>query len=279
MVFSSPFPQRTGFPKTQGTTSPSTLITQDRWTFSEQREEVSSRSGIVQEKIDNALLNLQNGKFILIYDDDSREGETDLVIASEFVNPKSIRTMRKDGGGLIFIMVSNEIASKLKLPYLADVFSEIDNRYPILKELIPNDIPYDTKSSFSLYINHRDTFTGITDIDRSLTMKRFAELTKEIGNLDDGFATKMFGKEFRSPGHIPICVASRNLLNERTGHTELVVALLKMAGLVPVGSGCEIMGDNGKALSKNKAKQYANKHNLVFLEGKEIVKAWKKWSK
>ena len=231
------------------------------------------------EKIDSALLDLQKGKFILIYDDDSREGETDLVISSEFVNPKSIRTMRKDGGGLIFIMVSNEIASKLKIPYLADLFSDVDNRYPVLKELIPNDIPYDTKSSFSLYINHRDTFTGITDIDRSLTMKRFAELTKEIGNLDDGFATKMFGKEFRSPGHIPICVASKNLLNERKGHTELVVALLKMAGLAPVGSGCEIMGDNGKALSKNKAKQYADKHNLVFLEGKEILKAWKKWSK
>lgn len=231
------------------------------------------------EKVDKALSDLQNGKFVLVYDDDSREGETDLVIASEFVNPKSIRTMRKDGGGLIFIMISNEIASKLKLPYLADLFADIDNRYPILKELTPNDIPYDTKSSFSVYINHRDTFTGITDIDRSLTMKKFAELTKEIASLDDGSATKMFGKEFRSPGHVPICVASRGLLNERTGHTELVVALLKMAGLAPAGSGCEIMGDDGKALSKIKAKQYADENDFVFLEGKEIVKVWKKWSK
>jgi 3,4-dihydroxy 2-butanone 4-phosphate synthase len=231
------------------------------------------------EKVDKALSDLQNGKFVLVYDDDSREGETDLVIASEFVSPKSIRTMRKDGGGLIFIMVSNEIASKLKLPYLADLFADIDNKYPILKELIPNDIPYDTKSSFSVYINHRDTFTGITDIDRSLTMKRFAELTKEIGSLNNGNATKMFGKEFRSPGHVPICVASKGLLYERKGHTELVIALLKMAGLAPAGSGCEIMGDDGKALSKTKAEQYADENNLVFLEGKEIVKAWKKWSK
>ena len=187
--------------------------------------------------------------------------------------------MRKDGGGLIFLMTSNDIAKKLKLPFLADMFSEINDKYPVLKELIPNDIPYDNKSSFSLYINHRNTFTGITDIDRSLTMNKFAELSKKINNIDDGFATKMFGKEFRSPGHIPICVAAKTLLNERKGHTELVVSLLKMADLTPVGSGCEIMADDGKALSKKQAQFYAEKNNLVFLEGREIVEAWKKWSK
>ena len=116
--------------------------------------------------------------------------------------------MRKDGGGLIFLMTSKQVANKLKLPFLAEMYSCIDEKYPVLKALIPNDIPYDAKSSFSLYINHRDTFTGITDIDRSLTMKRFAHLTKKIDTLNDGLATTMFGKEFRSPGHVPICVAA-----------------------------------------------------------------------
>ncbi len=231
------------------------------------------------KNIDKAIADLQNGKFVLIYDDDSREGETDLIMASQFVAPESIRAMRKDGGGLIFLMTSKEVANKLKLPFLAELFSDIASKYPVLKALTPNDIPYDTKSSFSLYINHRDTFTGITDIDRSLTMKRFAELTKKIGNLDDGFATEMFGRGFRSPGHVPICVAAKNLLEERSGHTELVVSLLKMADLTPVGSGCEIMGDNGRALSKINAKQYADDKGLIFLEGKEIIKAWKQWSR
>ena len=130
------------------------------------------------ENIEKAVSDLQNGKFILIFDDEGREGETDLVIASEFATPDSIKTMRKDGGGLIFLMVSKEVANKLKLPFLADMYSHIDDKYPVLKELVPNDIPYDAKSSFSLLINHRETFTGITDIDRSLTMKKFAELTK-----------------------------------------------------------------------------------------------------
>jgi 3,4-dihydroxy 2-butanone 4-phosphate synthase len=231
------------------------------------------------EKINQALSDLKKGKFILIFDDDSREAETDIVMASEFVSPVSIKTMRKDGGGLIFIMIAKEIADKLHLPFLADMYSNIENKYPVLKKLVPNDIPYDAKSSFSLYINHRDTFTGITDNDRSLTMKKFAYLAKKIETLNDGAALDTFGNEFRSPGHVPICIAAKNLLNERKGHTELVISILKIAGLTPAGSGCEIMGDNGKALSKDKAREYAKDNDLVFLEGSEIVKAWDKWSR
>lgn len=241
--------------------------------------EANNRLGEFIKNIKQAISDLKTGKFILIYDDDKREGETDLVIASEFATPESIRTMRKDGGGLIFLMTSNQVAEKLKLPFLADMYSCIDDKYPVLKALIPDDIPYDSKSSFSLYINHRDTFTGITDIDRSLTMKKFAYIVKKTQNLKDGYAIEVFGKEFRSPGHVPICVAAEKLLDERKGHTELVISMMKMAELTHAGSGCEIMGDNGRALSKEKAKDYAKKHNLAFIEGKDIIKAWKKWSK
>ena len=225
------------------------------------------------------MTDLQQGKFVLVYDSESREGETDFVMASQFVTPESIKRMRQDGGGLIFLMTSKEVADQLQMPFLTNLYSDISDNYPVLKELVPNDIPYDTKSSFSLYINHRETFTGITDNDRSLTMQKFAELIKRINNLDSDLAIKEFGKEFRSPGHVPICVASETLLNERKGHTELVIALMQMAGLVPAGSGCEVMGNNGKALSKEDTIRYAEKNNFVFLEGKEIVKTWKQWSK
>jgi len=176
-------------------------------------------------------------------------------------------------------MVSHTVADQLQLPFLATLFSEIDAHYPVLRALIPNDIPYDTKSSFSLYINHRETFTGITDNDRSKTMRTFAEMVQKIEGLLGRAALDAFGNEFRSPGHVPICVAAETLLNSRKGHTELVVALLEMADLIPVGSGCEIMADNGKASSKEQAQAYAAKNKLVFLEGNEIVEAWNQWSK
>jgi 3,4-dihydroxy-2-butanone 4-phosphate synthase len=51
-----------------------------------------------------------------------------------------------------------------------------------------------------------------------------------------------------------------------------------MAELIPVGSGCEMMGENGSALSKQDAIKYAKDKDLLFLEGKDIKKAWEKWS-
>lgn len=92
-------------------------------------------------------------------------------------------------------------------------------------------------------------------------------------------AVKLLGEKFRSPGHVPICISSKKLLNERFGHTELTIALLSMSNLIPVGAGCEIMGDNGKALAKEEAIKYANRNNLIYLEGEEIIKAWNKWLK
>ena len=110
-------------------------------------------------------------------------------------------------------------------------------------------------------------------------MKKFAELVKSTQDKDSATAIQHLGSEFRSPGHIPICIASKKLLQERKGHTELVISLLEMAKLIPVGGGCEIMGENGKALPKQDAKKYAEKNNFVFLEGNDIVEAWEKWSK
>jgi len=228
--------------------------------------------------LDRAISDLKKGKFVLIHDDDDRENETDLMISAKFAEPEIIKTLRKDGGGLIFIMISNEIAKKFGLPYLSDLYSTIEKRYPVIKAVKANDIPYDKKSSFSLSVNHRKTYTGITDMDRSLTMKKFYELSNKIEKTEKNKATKMFGEEFRSPGHVPICIASKDLLRERMGHTELFVALLEMANITPVGTGCEMIGENGKALSKIKAKEYAKRKNIVFLEGNEIIDAWEKWS-
>ncbi len=228
--------------------------------------------------VSQAITDLKKGKFILVFDNEQREGETDLVIASQFATPQAIKQMRKDGGGLIFIMTSYEIAKQLQLPFLADLYSSIEDQYPVLKHLAPTDIPYDSKSSFSLYINHRKTFTGITDIDRSLTMNTFAHLIKDINNIPSKQAVNRFGKEFRSPGHVPLCIAAQNLLSGRKGHTEYIVSLLNMAGLLPAGSGCEMIGDSGKALSKQDAKTYAKKQGLTFLEGTEIQRAWNTWS-
>ncbi len=228
-------------------------------------------------RVENAIEALKNGKFVLVYDAEGREEETDFIIAAQFVTSDAIGTMRRDGGGLIFLIVDHATKEKLQLPFLADLYYKEGIRWPVLKELIPNDIPYDIKSSFSITINHRKTFTGITDKDRALTVSDFAKLAGEIKTLTPIQAQRLFGGRFRAPGHIPLCNSSEKPLKNRFGHTELGVALMTMSGLTPIAAGCEMM-DHINALPKEEAIKYAEVHELVFVEGFEIVEAWKAWS-
>src|SRR2546428_444885 len=150
--------------------------------------------------------------------------------------------------------------------------------YPVLAALSTEDIKYDRHSAFSISVNHRDTFTGVTDIDRAKTISRLAGIAKEATKRENGWAADVFANEFRSPGHVPLLNAAEPLLAERRGHTELTTALMIMAGLAPTATICEMMADDGQAVSKEDAKAYARARNLVFLEGQDIVRAWRSWS-
>ncbi len=87
----------------------------------------------------------------------------------------------------------------------------------MLQNLAPNDIPYDTKSAFSITINHRRTFTGITDNDRALTVSEFAKLAKDSYAMSAEDARSAFGKAFRAPGHIHLLNSTPQLLSKRKG--------------------------------------------------------------
>jgi len=225
-----------------------------------------------------ALEALRRGDFVLVYDADGREEETDLTLASGAVTPDAIRRMRREAGGLICVTLRGDVRERLGLPFMTDVLRTAGTAYPLLKELASEDMRYDRHSAFSITVNHRDTFTGITDRDRALTISRFAALAEEAIRRENGWAAHAFAREFRAPGHVPLLNAAEPLLEARRGHTELTTALLAMAGLVPSATICEMMADDGRALSKADAKAYARDRNLVFLEGQDIVRAWRAWS-
>ncbi len=227
------------------------------------------------EKVEKALSDLREGRIILVYDADNRERETDMVIASEFTRPGDIRTLRKDGGGLICTTLPPWAWKKLGIPYLAEIIEMAEEKYPWLKGMRANDLVYDERSAFGLTINHRRTFTGITDNDRALTVSRLGEFINEVDGKPEAEAREAFGREFRSPGHIHLLNARDGLLDTRFGHTELTTALSLMAGLSGSATICEMMGDDGNALSKEDARAYAEEHGYLFIEGKEIIEAWK----
>ena len=217
--------------------------------------------------IDDALAALRDGKFILLYDFDDREGETDFAIRSDAVTYKHIVQMRKDGGGLICTAVHPVAARRLGLPFASDALRAI-----AVAER-EGDIPYDRKnhSSFSLWVNHRNTFTGVTDRDRALTVNAIAEQVKRA--LDGGDVN--FHETFRTPGHMALLRAADDLLDQRRGQTELSVAMAAMAGVTPAITICEMLDDeSGYALTRSDAKRYAREHGLVFIGGNEVMERW-----
>lgn len=225
--------------------------------------------------LQTAIARLREGKFVLLYDDDKREKEVDLFVAAEHATSEALTTLRAHAGGLVFLAVDPRVGQKLGLPFLHDVFADAAAKSPVLARLVPNDIRYDARSSFSLTINHRQTFTGITDNDRALTIREFGRLAKRALAIAPESAQEEFGRAFRAPGHVHLCVGARNLLRERKGHTELGVALARLAGVTPVLAGAEMLAA-GNARSKADAQAWADAHGTVLLSGREVEEAWTK---
>lgn len=222
-----------------------------------------------------AISAFHTGLPVCLFDAENREGETDLLFPAEFAQPATMRQLRFDCGGLLFLAIGHEVGEKFGLPYLQDLHMDetLMEKHPVLHALQTDDLQYDTRSAFTLSINHRQTFTGITDHDRSLTTRRFAQLYSEV--CDSGTnAIEALGKEFRTPGHIPVCRESKGGLSSRQGHTELAVGLARLAGVTPVVIGAEMLQPDGDlALSVSEARIWAAERDIPFLTGKELMLA------
>ena len=217
------------------------------------------------------------GKPVMVFDSDFRECETDLLWPAAAATPAVMRRLRQDCGGLLFLAVGDDVGEQFGLPWLQDLHTHpaLVEENPVLGKLITDDLQYDTRSAFTLSLNHRETFTGITDHDRALTTRRFGELANEMKDNDAIEAMTALGKEFRTPGHIPLCREAPGGLKTRQGHTELAVAIARLAGLMPCTIGAEMLQPDGdRALSVEDARAYAAKHQIPMLTGEDIMKAF-----
>lgn len=219
--------------------------------------------------IDEAVEALKDGKFVLIHDSESRENEVDMVKAAQHISFSDIATMRTDAGGLICLAIPHEIASKLNLIFMHDLLHSASKNNPSLSQMISSIAPYGDRPSFSITVNHIDTFTGITDKDRALTITSMSDICSQI----DKNGRLEFSKKFRSPGHVHILIGAKELLKERSGHTELSIKLLEHANLIPAVVICEMLdSETGGALSVNKATEYSKKFKIPFVESSQIKK-------
>ena len=224
--------------------------------------------------LENIKQELLKGRPIFVFDEKSRESETDIFFYAKSVTKENLHYLRKNGGGMIFLASTYSISRKLGLPFMEEIYEAATsnlNDFAILNIMKNHTLPYTkSKSSFSIFINHTDTFTGITDDDRSLTARSFSRLAEEIEDLTDEESRMIMGNSFRSPGHVPVCIAASKGLSERQGHTELITELFKKLKLTPIALGCEMLSKTGKALSHSEAKNFAKDNGYLFLEGQHV---------
>ncbi|MFW6321111.1 MAG: 3,4-dihydroxy-2-butanone-4-phosphate synthase [Halohasta sp.] len=213
--------------------------------------------------VEAAIDAFADGQPVLIHDFADREGETDIVYPATAVDAEAVARLRNDAGGLICVALSDPVSEAFGLPFLQEAID-----HPAAAD---HDLAYDERSSFSLTVNHRETFTGITDEDRALTI---SELGTAAAAVDEGSAYDEtdFAAAFRTPGHVHLLRSAPDGLVDRTGHTELGIALAAAAGQPPAVVVCEMLDDEtGGARSADDAAAYADRHGLVYVEGHALL--------
>ncbi len=199
----------------------------------------------VYSTIDEALEDLRNGKIIIVSDDEDRENEGDLICAAEFATTENINFMATYAKGLICMPMSREITNKLNLNQM--VTKNTDNH----------------ETAFTVSIDHVDTTTGISAVERSITALKVVDENAKA-------------EDFRRPGHMFPLLAKEGGVLVRMGHTEATVDLMRLAGLKECGLCCEIMRDDGDMMRKNDLIEFAKKHNLKMITVSALIDYRKK---
>ena len=191
--------------------------------------------------IPDAIDDIKNGKMVILVDDEDRENEGDLFMASEFVTPEAINFMARYGRGLICLTLSEELAQKLNL------------------HLMVNDNQSRFKTAFTVSIEaRRGVTTGISAHDRATTIRA-------------AIADNVKPDDIVSPGHVFPILARKGGVLQRTGQTEGSVDLARLAGLKPSGVICEIMKDDGNMARMPDLEIFAKEHGLKIVTIADLI--------
>jgi len=181
--------------------------------------------------IEAIIEDLQNGKPVIMVDDEGRENEGDLIFPAQFATKSLVNFAVKEARGLLCVAVTPERAAALELP-------------PMEKR---NTDPHGT--AFTVSVDAASSTTGISAAERAATIRLLAELSTTPADL-------------RRPGHVFPLVAREGGVLRRAGHTEATVDLLRLAGLEPVGALIEIMKEDGEMARLPELEAFAERHGL-----------------
>ncbi|MEI8014432.1 MAG: bifunctional 3,4-dihydroxy-2-butanone-4-phosphate synthase/GTP cyclohydrolase II [Nitrospira sp.] len=191
--------------------------------------------------IEDAILDIQQGKFIILVDDEDRENEGDLVMAAQHVTPQAVNFMAQHARGLICLALTPERVEELQLP----------------QQAAENTATFGT--AFTVSIDARnDITTGISAADRATTIQVAIDQKSKPGDL-------------ARPGHIFPLKAQQGGVLKRAGQTEGSVDLARLAGLTPAGVICEIMNEDGTMARVPELTKFAKAHQLTMVTVKALI--------
>jgi 3,4-dihydroxy 2-butanone 4-phosphate synthase/GTP cyclohydrolase II len=182
--------------------------------------------------IPELIAELAAGRMVILVDEEDRENEGDLVLASDHVTPEAINFMAKHGRGLICLTLTREHCERLQLPPMAT----------------RNGTKHGTAFTVSIEAVEGVT-TGISAADRARTV--------QAAVAPDAKPTDLV-----QPGHIFPLQAKDGGVLMRAGHTEAGCDLAGMAGLTPSSVICEIMNDDGTMARLPDLEVFAQEHGL-----------------
>lgn len=190
--------------------------------------------------IEEALEELRSGHIVLVIDDPDRENEGDCICAAQFATTENVNFMACYAKGLICMPMSKEYTKKLGLSQMVNV--NTDNH----------------ATAFTVSIDHVETTTGISAVERSLTARKTVEPDAKP-------------EDFRRPGHMFPLEAREGGVLVRTGHTEATVDLMRLAGLEECGLCCEIMKEDGDMMRTTQLLEFAKEHGLKVITIADLV--------
>jgi len=182
--------------------------------------------------VEDIVAEMRAGRMVILVDEEDRENEGDLVLASDHVTPEAINFMARFGRGLICLTLTRERCEFLKLPPMA----------------ARNGTVYSTAFTISIEAAEGVT-TGISAADRARTVQAAVAASSQPTDLVQ-------------PGHIfPLQAVDGGVLM-RAGHTEAGCDLAAMAGCSASSVICEIMKDDGTMARLPDLQLFAAEHGL-----------------
>lgn len=192
-------------------------------------------------KIEDAIEDFRQGKFVIVVDDEDRENEGDFICAAELITPDKVNFMLREGRGVLCAPITISHAKELDLPH------QVEDNTSMLGT--PFTVTVDKLEGCT---------TGVSAHDRAATIQWLAN--------GDAKPT-----DFGRPGHINPLYAQDNGVLRRAGHTEAAVDLARLAGLKPAAALIEILNPDGTMARLPELKQKAEEFGLKLIQIKDLI--------